>query len=146
MFEAALVENGRFIRRGVFVFFSTVTHWRKIPEPPKDALRGAEKIPAEDVAKVVRCKDCRYNDGGRKCLYPDSIIAAPDDDDFCSYGKERGEEEDRGDRGALIERVARVLLDRQMFWCGKECRHNNGQITCMDCTEAWLRERLKNDQ
>ena len=111
--------------------------------PLKDVLRGAEKIPAEDVAKVVRCKDCRYNDGGRKCLYPDSIIAVPDDDDFCSYGKERGEEEDLGVRGALIERVARVLLDRQMFWCGKECRHNNGQITCMDCTEVWLWNETK---
>ena len=63
-----------------------------LPETPEDVLRGAEKIPAEDVAKVVRCKDCRYNDGSRKCLYPDSIIAVPDDDDFCSYGKERGEE------------------------------------------------------
>lgn len=94
VFEAAMVENGRFIRRGVFVFFTTVTHWRKMPEPPKDVLRGAEKIPAEDVAKVVRCKDCRYNDGSRKCLYPDSIIAVPDDDDFCSYGKKREEEND----------------------------------------------------
>ena len=62
--------------------------------PLRDVLRGAEKIPAEDVAKVVRCKDCRYNDGGRKCLYPDSIIAVPDDDDFCSYGKKREEKND----------------------------------------------------
>lgn len=36
---------------------------------------------------VVRCKDCKYNIGTKKCLNPDSFFAVPKDDDFCSYGE-----------------------------------------------------------
>lgn len=36
-----------------------------------DAL---ENIPAADVAPVVRCKDCKYNRGSKKCLNPDSFF------------------------------------------------------------------------
>lgn len=36
---------------------------------------------------VVRCKDCKYNIGTKKCLKPDSFFAVPNDDDFCSYGE-----------------------------------------------------------
>lgn len=36
---------------------------------------------------VVRCKDCKYNIGAKKCLNPDSFFAVPKDDDFCSYGE-----------------------------------------------------------
>lgn len=56
-----------------------------------DAL---ENIPAADVAPVVRCKDCKYNRGSKKCLNPDSFFAVPKDDDFCSYG----ERKDGGER------------------------------------------------
>lgn len=38
---------------------------------------------------VVRCKDCKYNSGAKKCLNPNSFIAVPADDDFCSYGEKR---------------------------------------------------------
>ena len=51
-------------------------------------------IPAADVAPVVRCKDCKYNRGSKKCLNPDSFFAVPKADDFCSYG----ERKDGGDR------------------------------------------------
>lgn len=51
-------------------------------------------IPAADVAPVVRCKDCKYNRGSKKCLNPDSFFAVPKDDDFCSYG----ERKDGGER------------------------------------------------
>lgn len=46
-------------------------------------------IPAADVAPVVRCKDCKYNRGSKKCLNPDSFFAVPKDDDFCSYGERK---------------------------------------------------------
>lgn len=47
------------------------------------------KAPAADVAPVVRCKDCKYNIGTKKCLNPDSFFAVPKDDDFCSYGERK---------------------------------------------------------
>ena len=46
----------------------------------------------EDFVELVRCKDCKFNQGNYKCLYPDSIIQVPNDNDFCSYGKKRDEE------------------------------------------------------
>ena len=46
-------------------------------------------MPAADVAPVVRCKDCKYNRGSKKCLNPDSFFAVPKDDDFCSYGERK---------------------------------------------------------
>lgn len=51
-------------------------------------------IPTADVVPVVRCKDCKYNRGSKKCLNPDSFFAVPKDDDFCSYG----ERKDGGER------------------------------------------------
>ncbi len=52
-----------------------------------------------DVVEVVRCRDCRYNLGENKCLYPDSIIKIPDDNDYCSYGRRRLNH-DRSGQGA----------------------------------------------
>lgn len=42
-----------------------------------------------DSVPVVRCKDCKYNRGSKKCLNPDSFFAVPKDDDFCSYGERK---------------------------------------------------------
>lgn len=50
------------------------------------------KAPAADVVPVVRCKDCKYNRGSKKCLNPDSFFAVPKDDDFCSYGERKDDE------------------------------------------------------
>lgn len=47
------------------------------------------KLPTADVVPVVRCKDCKYNVGTKKCLNPDSFFAVPKDDDFCSYGEKK---------------------------------------------------------
>lgn len=47
------------------------------------------KLPTADVVPVVRCKDCKYNVGTKKCLNPDSFFAVPKDDDFCSYGERK---------------------------------------------------------
>lgn len=52
-------------------------------------LREVSDAPAADVAPVVRCKDCKYNIGSKKCLNPDSFFAVPKDDDFCSYGERK---------------------------------------------------------
>lgn len=38
------------------------------------AKRLLAEIPAADVAPVVRCKDCKYNRGSKKCLNPDSFL------------------------------------------------------------------------
>ena len=47
-----------------------------------------------DVVEVVRCKDCRHGskctDGYYTCRVDHRL--AHDEDDFCSYGKERGKE------------------------------------------------------
>lgn len=48
-----------------------------------------DDMPAADVAPVVRCKDCKYNRGSKKCLNPDSFFAVPKDNDFCSYGERK---------------------------------------------------------
>lgn len=58
------------------------------------AAETIDQIPAADVVPVVRCKDCKYNRGSKKCLNPDSFFAVPKDDDFCSYG----ERKDGGER------------------------------------------------
>ena len=54
-----------------------------------DAIDMIEDTTAADVAPVVRCKDCKYNMGSKKCLNPDSFFAVPKDDDFCSYGERK---------------------------------------------------------
>ena len=52
-------------------------------------LREIDEIPAADVREVVLCKDCKFNGGAKKCLNPNSFIAVPADDDYCSYGEKR---------------------------------------------------------
>ena len=60
------------------------------------AAQMLEKLPAADVAPVVRCKDCKYSckDGtGRTCegyWYELSEFAVSvEDDGFCSYGERK---------------------------------------------------------
>ena len=57
-----------------------------------------EKIPAADVAPVVRCKDCKWfadNNGGQwyGCQMFQVVWNTPEDapkpDDFCSYGERK---------------------------------------------------------
>ena len=56
---------------------------------------GLDRVPAADVAEVVRCKDCEYlvnttinANGFLICDISDMEIAP---DDFCSYGERREE-------------------------------------------------------
>lgn len=46
-----------------------------------------DSAPTVDAVPVVRCRDCRFNSGAKKCLNPDSFFAVLSDDDFCSYGE-----------------------------------------------------------
>ena len=57
-----------------------------------DLAEDFHSIPTADVVPVVRCKDCKYNRGSKKCLNPDSFFAVPKDDDFCSYGERKEEQ------------------------------------------------------
>lgn len=70
---------------------------------PEDKCLETElmKIPAADVAPVVRCKDCTYAAlyEGSECLYCmniDGLCTYVMDDDYCSYG-ERKDSAERSD-------------------------------------------------
>lgn len=45
------------------------------------------KLPAADVAPVVRCKDCKHYDIGGSCIICGFQSRRPDD--FCSYGERK---------------------------------------------------------
>ena len=48
------------------------------------AIKELEIMPATDVAKVVRCKDCEYNN---ECSVQD--FGEMHQNDFCSHGKRK---------------------------------------------------------
>nr|DAH41129.1 MAG TPA: hypothetical protein [Caudoviricetes sp.] len=65
-------------------------HLDTLAEGFAEASHIAKYIAATvDAVPVVRCKDCKYNRGSKKCLNPDSFFAVPKDDDFCSYGERK---------------------------------------------------------
>ena len=62
------------------------------------AMDVIRRLPAADVAEVVRCKDCKWfadNNGGEwyGCKMFHVVRITPEDapkpDDFCSYGERR---------------------------------------------------------
>lgn len=55
-----------------------------------------DNAPTVDAVEVVRCKDCKYNRGSKKCLNPDSFFAVSKDDDFCSYGERKDKADAEG--------------------------------------------------
>lgn len=54
---------------------------------PAVVRRAISDAPTLDMTPVVRCGECKYNRGKRKCLRPDTVMITPDDNDFCSYGQ-----------------------------------------------------------
>lgn len=50
------------------------------------AAQMLEKLPAADVAPVVRCKDCKHEFGG-SCIICGFQKRKPED--FCSYGERK---------------------------------------------------------
>ena len=66
-----------------------------------DTIKNEEHFPIADVAEVVRCKGCKYNDNG-DCICPDNITHSYDSewneydhyisiysDHYCGYGERR---------------------------------------------------------
>lgn len=60
-----------------------------------DVRRILTEAPAEDVQKVIRCKDCKFfdkydqvEDFDGQCVVRD---CETDKEEFCSYGSERGD-------------------------------------------------------
>lgn len=56
--------------------------------------RMVESIPAADVVELVRCKDCVYYDFEKGCPFRESGYffkgnPLPHENDFCSYGEKR---------------------------------------------------------
>ena len=58
------------------------------------AAQMLEKLPAADVAPVVRCKDCKHYDIGGSCIICGFQSRRPDD--FCSYGERKDEADAKG--------------------------------------------------
>ena len=57
-----------------------------------DVYEGLDELPTIE-SEIIRCKDCKFNSGSKKCLHPDSFFLVPADNDFCSYAERRVEEE-----------------------------------------------------
>ena len=57
------------------------------------AVKLLEKVPAADVAPVVRCKGCKYRTENGNCGHPrhHGILPSAYPHDFCSYGEKKGE-------------------------------------------------------
>ena len=55
-----------------------------------DALSAVENEPTADVAKVVRCKDCKYWDAVKSQKYKDTGICTPPRKDLGGYCVRRG--------------------------------------------------------
>lgn len=53
------------------------------------AVKLLEKVPAADVAEVVRCKDCKHRTEYGNCGHPrqKGVFPSAYPFDFCSYGK-----------------------------------------------------------
>lgn len=55
-----------------------------------------QKLPAADVVKVVRCKDCKHwvspmKDDAHYCFQKFGLVGIVAEKDFCSYGERRCE-------------------------------------------------------
>lgn len=63
-----------------------------------ETREAIQKLPASDVAPVVRCKDCKYwqdNNGGyphEECRWGHG--ETPEANDFCSYGEQKDGDDD----------------------------------------------------
>ena len=86
-----------FIERQVAIDAVTAVYTRtagyKTRERVWETREAIQKLPAADVAPVVRCKDCKYwqdnNDNypHEECRWGHG--ETPDADDFCSYGERK---------------------------------------------------------
>lgn len=56
-----------------------------------DIIAAIAKMPTVDAVEVVRCKDCVFWDGDRRCNGRKNglVMEYTDEDDFCSYGERK---------------------------------------------------------
>lgn len=61
----------------------------------ESALKVIDQAPTVDAVPVIRCKDCKYwetmPEGMKDCSNSQGI-AYPKDNDFCSYGERKDDE------------------------------------------------------
>ena len=73
-----------------------VMYYRK-----EDAIECLECLPSADVVEVVRCRDCQHYLHGKcyvsnrtnKGIYPRVNIHSRNENDYCSYGERRTEDD-----------------------------------------------------
>ncbi len=67
----------------------------------EDVEQAILEAPTVEAVEVVRCKECKHfkriceGSGRFMCMIPNGLIAAKEDD-FCSYGERKDENEDEG--------------------------------------------------
>ena len=69
--------------------------WDYYGQSTADFLEYIDNEPTVDAIEVVRCKDCKHrHDGGYVCpMVPEWGYEPNVDDDFCSFGERRDEDE-----------------------------------------------------
>lgn len=81
-----------------YAWKSPVSNERRVTVDVDLVKFGLDRIPAADVAEVVRCKNCKWfadNNGGEwyGCQMFQVVRITPEDapkpDDFCSHGERR---------------------------------------------------------
>lgn len=82
----------------------------------EDVKKSIVLTPVEDVAKVVRCKDCAFyqdNNGGypqQECRWGHG--ETPDPEDYCSYGERISEDHDIKIYNPKTQHINADLADR----------------------------------
>lgn len=82
----------------------------------EDVKKSIVLTPVEDVAKVVRCKDCAFyqdNNGGypqQECRWGHG--ETPDPEDYCSYGERISEDHDIKIYDPKTQHINADLADR----------------------------------
>lgn len=93
---AEYIERGAAIDAVTAVYVRTAGY--KTRERVWETREAIQKLPASDVAPVVRCKDCKYwqdNNGGyphEECRWGHG--ETPEANDFCSYGEQKDGDDD----------------------------------------------------
>lgn len=96
------MDEKKYIERGL-ILGTMATYFGKADDREEQATidiwNGIKKIPAADVVEVVRCKDCKHsvkynckNDACYSftiCRRRDGYAEDVEEDDFCSYGERK---------------------------------------------------------
>ena len=91
----------RYIDADALIEFIDLGHYRNPLElcySEQYVVDMIESRPTADVVEVVRCKDCRYWQDNQEGHYPNELCPwdkneTPDEDDYCSFGERREDEQ-----------------------------------------------------